>query len=249
MGVLVNARVTIAAAVVVATLISVLNIVLLAQTSALDRRRGHPPGRPDRSSSGDERASTQIRRPLTDLPFAKYKRQDVRIGLRCPETGARGSRAGRRRAVDPHLEVQVGPEAVARAADVADHLALRHLLRRRRRRSRTGGRTRSRSRRRGRSPSGCRSRSSSRARSRCPTAAAWIGVPYPTPMSMPSCIRPQRHAERARDGPVDRPDQAVRGAASSRPARTARTRTATSLRRLDLRRELRARLPAAPRPR
>src|SRR5207237_1277847 len=25
-----------------------------------------------------------------------------------------------------------------------------------------------------------------------PEAAAWIGVPYGTPMSMPSCIRPQR---------------------------------------------------------
>src|SRR5690242_4212983 len=25
-----------------------------------------------------------------------------------------------------------------------------------------------------------------------PDAAAWIGVPYGTPMSMPSCIRPQR---------------------------------------------------------
>ena len=25
-----------------------------------------------------------------------------------------------------------------------------------------------------------------------PAAAAWIGVPYGTPMSIPSCIRPQR---------------------------------------------------------
>src|SRR5205814_1735013 len=30
--------------------------------------------------------------------------------------------------VDPHLEMEVGPEAVARAADVTDHLALRHVL-------------------------------------------------------------------------------------------------------------------------
>src|SRR3954469_1633609 len=35
-----------------------------------------------------------------------------------------------------------------------------------------------------------------------PDAAAWIGVPYPTPMSMPSCIRPQRIPNGLTTGPL-----------------------------------------------
>src|SRR5437763_12255492 len=34
-----------------------------------------------------------------------------------------------------------------------------------------------------------------------PEAAAWIGVPYGTPMSMPSCIRPQRIPNGLTTGP------------------------------------------------
>src|SRR4051812_34142598 len=35
-----------------------------------------------------------------------------------------------------------------------------------------------------------------------PEAAAWIGVPYPTPMSMPSCMRPQRIPKGLTTGPL-----------------------------------------------
>src|ERR671935_207456 len=42
-----------------------------------------------------------------------------------------------------------------------------------------------------------------------PDAAAWIGVPYGTPMSIPSCIRPP-HGDRVR----------LRGHAGARPLRS-----------------------------
>ena len=35
-----------------------------------------------------------------------------------------------------------------------------------------------------------------------PLAAAWIGVPYPTPMSMPACSRPQRSPNGLTTGPL-----------------------------------------------
>src|SRR6478736_2365787 len=35
-----------------------------------------------------------------------------------------------------------------------------------------------------------------------PDAAAWIGVPYPTPMSIPSCMRPQRQPNGLVTGPL-----------------------------------------------
>ena len=42
-----------------------------------------------------------------------------------------------------------------------------------------------------------------------PAAAAWIGVPYGTPMSIPACSRPQRYPNGLTTGPLTgqiRPD-------------------------------------------
>ena len=86
MGALVNTRLTIVTAAAIAVLISGLNLFLLVQIfGALRKTKAAPQGGP-RASSGDERAQTQRRRPLTALLFAKCKRPMCESGYGCPET-------------------------------------------------------------------------------------------------------------------------------------------------------------------
>ena len=117
-----------------------------------------------------------------------------------PGTGLEVAERVDGRAVDPDLEVEMGPRAVPGAADVSDHLALAHLLA-------AGDRDRA------LVPVGRREVAAvvdhdEVAVARLPAAvddgagaAAWIGVPYATPMSIPSCMRPQRQPNGLVTGP------------------------------------------------
>ena len=95
------------------------------------------------------------------------------------------------RAVDPDLEVEVVAEAAAGAADVADHVALRD-------RRADAGRVARLVRVAGREPAAVVDAgvvavaAVYAARITLPAFAARIGVPAGTPMSTPSCMRPQR---------------------------------------------------------
>ena len=139
MGALVNRRITTVAAARRRRRDHRLNVFLLVRRSALPSCR---PG------------SRRCERPSeTSSPDAASPSVSLEVAERVDGV-----------AVDAHLEVEVRPEAVAGAADVADHLALAHLLAAARRRSSSGGRRRSRGCRRGRSRRGCRSPLPSRSR-------------------------------------------------------------------------------------
>ena len=127
MGPLVNRRITTVAASAIAAVIVALNIFLLLQTVGLVAQdRCALPGAAASRLSGDD--VVRISPIVPGSGLQNTMRWTVRRNTTRRDVLAEVAERVDRVAVDPHLEVEVRPEAVAGTADVTDHVALAHLL-------------------------------------------------------------------------------------------------------------------------